>query len=381
MKLRAYLDNNATTRLAPEAFAAMTPYLTEVFLNPSSAAGDLLGASRPLADVRRALARLLGAADLCDRFLLTSGAAEANSWAVHAATTDRAPAHLLSTAIEHSSLLAALEARRRSGWLVDLAAPDAQGVVGPGQLAPLLRPDTALVSVMLANNETGIVQPVAALADLVRARAPCALLHVDATQAVGRVPIDLVGELGDVDLLSLSGHKLHGPKGVGALFVREGLEVPALIYGAQEGGRRGGTSNAAAAAGLAVAADLARAGLSGMDAVAALRDRFERDMTAARPGLLVLGRAALRLPNTSAVTLPGLDADRAVEDLALQGIVVASGSACTSGALGPSHVLTAMGVSYEAARSTLRISLSRETTPQEVDLVVQAIAELLPVAV
>ena len=380
MKLRAYLDNNATTRLAPEALAAMTPYLTEVFLNPSSAAGELLGASRPIADARLALARLLGADGLEGRFLLTSGASEANSWALHAAVTDRPPGRLVSTAIEHPSLLAALEARRRAGWTVDLAGPDPEGVVRPDALAPLLRGDTALVSVMLANNETGVVQPLAALAEVVRTHTAGALLHVDATQAVGRLPVDLLGELREVDLLSLTAHKLHGPKGIGALFVRDGLEVTALIHGSQQDGRRGGTPDPAAAAGLAAAVDLARAGLSRMDDIERLRNLFERDLAARCPDLQVLGGSASRLPNTSAFTLPGLDADRAVEALALRGVVVASGSACTSGAPGPSHVLTAMGTPYAAARSTLRVSLSRETTRQEVDLAVCAIAELQHVA-
>lgn len=376
MTIRAYLDNNATTRLAPEALAAMTPYLTELYLNPSSTAGDLLGAARPLRDAKRSLAVLFGAPDLADGFVLTSGASEANSWATHIATMGRVPGHIVSTAIEHPSMLAALEARRSAGWTVDLVRPDAAGRVHPEAIAEALRPDTALVSVMLANNETGVVQPVAEIADLVRENSPAALFHVDATQALGRIPVSLDSNLSAVDLVSLSAHKFHGPKGIGALFLHDYVTVAPLIHGSQEGGRRGGTPDSAAAAGLAEAARLAHLQSARNCEIRGRRDAFEAELLRQVPRARILGLDAERLPNTSCFLLPGLEAETVVETLAQDGVVVASGSACTSGSPKPSHVLLAMGVPYEAAKTAVRISLSRETREQELDLALRAIERL-----
>ena len=377
MKLRAYLDNNATTRLAPEALAAMTPYLTDLYLNPSSAAGELFGAARPLADAKRALARLVGASELAENIMFTSGASEANSWAVHAATAGRRPGHIVTTAIEHPSLMAALDASRQAGWAVDLAMPDGAGRVPPEAVGALLRVDTALVCVMLANNETGAVQPVSEIGRLARLRCSTALFHVDATQAVGRIPIRYDEDLAGADLVSLSAHKFHGPKGIGALIVADDVKLPPLIHGSQEGGRRGGTPDAAAAAGLAVAVNLASERLSQVAQVSALRDWFEQALLDQAPNVRILGKEAVRLPNTSTFVVPGLNADRAVEALARQGVVLAAGSACTSGSPAPSHVLLAMGVDYEAAKSTLRVSLSHDTTKDELGLALDGLSSLV----
>jgi cysteine desulfurase len=375
MKIRAYLDNNATTRLAPQALAAMTPFLTELFLNPASAAGELFGASRPILDAKLELARLLGAADLADRLTLTSGASEANSWVVHATTIARPGAHIVSSAIEHPSLLAALEAAHERGAIVELARPDTAGRIHPDAIGDRLTPETALVSVMLANNETGVIQPIADIGRLVRSMCPAALFHVDATQALGRIADRVADELADVDLISLSAHKLHGPKGIGALFAAEGVNLAPLIHGSHEKGLRGGTQDAAAAAGLAAAARLAFERLPDMIDVERLRDHFERDLIGRFPNVQILGMAAQRLPNTSAFIIPGIDGEATVEHLALEGIVIATGSACTSGASVPSHVLLAMGIPYDAARSALRISLSHETSEAELNLALNALSE------
>jgi cysteine desulfurase len=375
MKLRAYLDNNATTGLAPEALAAMIPYLTDIYLNASSIAGEIYGAARPLADAKRALASLFDDEASAGRFFLTSGASEANSWALHSATADRAAGHLISTAIEHPSLLNGLEVKAQQGWAVSLAQPDNNGRVAPSAVAALLRSDTALVSVMFANSETGVLQPVAEIATAVREACPSALVHVDATQAVGRVPLSLLGNLVDADLISISAHKFHGPKGCGALFAAEDVELPALVHGSQQDGYRGGTPDTAAAAGLAEAARLARLGLRNMTHVAALRDKFEQRLAERMPLIRILGSDTDRLPNTSNFLIPGCNAQHLVERLALEGIVIAAGSACTSGDTGPSHVLTAMGVGYENAKSALRVSLSAETKEAELDLALAAIFE------
>lgn len=376
MNVRAYLDNNATTRLASEALAAMTPFLTDLYFNPSSAAGESFGLDRPLMEARRAVARLLGASNGEQDVVLTSGASEANSWAVHAATTGRAPGHIVSTAIEHPSLLAALDAARNLSWTVELAQPDPAGRVSAEAVAALLRPDTALVSVMLANNETGVLQPVAEIGLAIRAACPQAIFHVDATQALGRIEVSQDDQLALADLVSVSAHKFHGPKGVGALLTMDAANLPPLIHGAQERGRRGGTPDPAAAAGLAVAARMAKERLPQMVHVEALRDRFERALLDRLPKVRIVGASTARLPNTTCFVTPGLEASAAVEALALQGVILATGSACTSGSSAPSHVLTAMGIGYDEAKSALRVSLSHETSWTELEATVDAMAAL-----
>ncbi|WGM45842.1 Cysteine desulfurase NifS [Brevundimonas sp. NIBR10] len=366
----AYLDNNATTRLLPEAFEAMRPYLTDRFLNPASAAAVARGDPDPASDARRALAALLGDPDLHRDIVLTSGASEANSWVVQAACPGEG--HIVLSAIEHPSLIAAAEAAERRGAQVDYVGCGQDGRVDAADILKVVRPDTALVSVMFANNETGVLQPVAEIAAEARRRAPDVLIHTDATQAVGRVALDLVGDLADVDLLSLSAHKFHGPRGVGALFVREGIELAPLIHGRQDDGRRGGTSNSAAAAGLAVAAQHAMRGINDWATMVDLRSRLEAGLYSIHSGSWTNGRSVPRLPNTLSMTLPGLSAEDVVDQLALQGICIASGSACDSGSMAPSHVLSAMGLSYEDAKSTLRFSLSSWTTAMEIDIVLSA---------
>jgi cysteine desulfurase len=282
---------------------------------------------------------------------------------------------LVSTAIEHPSLLNGLEAKAKEGWAISLAQPHSNGRVAPSAVGALLRPDTALVSVMLANSETGVLQPVAEIAQLVRQACPSALFHVDATQAVGRIPLSLLDNLADADLVSISAHKFHGPKGCGALFAAEGVDLPALVHGSQQDSHRGGTPDTAAAAGLAEAARLARLRLGNMSRVGALRDQFEQRLAERLPWVRFLGSGTDRLPNTSNFLVPGCNAQDLVEQLALEGIGIASGSACTSGATAPSHILTAMGIGYEEAKTALRVSLSVETDAVELDLALAAIVE------
>lgn len=377
MMIRAYLDNNATTRPYDAVLKAQLLVQQELYLNASSLAGELLGAARPLTEARMAMLNLLGG-DAEDRLVLTSGASEANAWAVFGATSSGS--HIVTTAVEHRSILAASEAARARGLTVDLVGVDANGLISPDTLAASLRPDTQLVSIQLANNETGVIQPLGSLAAMIRENAPGALIHCDATQALARIAIDLSDVLAEIDLLSFSAHKFHGPKGIGGLFIRDGVELTPLIAGEQEGGLRGGTSNAPGAAGLAVAARQAQANLKAMAAVAELRDELESRLLALYPGAQINGAGAPRLPNTSSVLFPGALAEDLVEALALQGICVATGSACTAGATAPSHVLTAMGLAPADARATLRFSLSVETQHQEIDLTLAALAPLLKFA-
>jgi len=372
MPIRAYLDNNATTRPHDAVIEAVRFYQDAMYLNAASVAGELLGAANPLTDARAALRDLFGAAH-SDAIILTSGATEANSWAIFGSLVE--PAHAILCASEHSSLLAAGRAAAARGHRVDYVCVDTHGEVRPNELAALLLPDTRLVSIQLANNETGVVQPLASLATIVREQAPGALIHTDATQAVGRIPINLSDALAEIDLLSFSAHKFHGPKGIGGLFIRDGISIAPLIPGEQENGLRGGTSNVPGAAGLAIAARAALGNLPRMEAIAALRDRLEAELCALRGDARVHSAAVDRIPNTSLITFPGLEADNVVEQLALHGICIATGSACTAGATAPSHVLTAMGVSAPEARATLRFSLSVNTTAEEIS---QTVAALVP---
>ncbi|MBZ9724855.1 cysteine desulfurase [Mesorhizobium sp. CO1-1-11] len=375
MEITAYLDNNATTRPHPEVMEALRYYQETLFLNASSTAGELLGAARPLKDARIAVLDLLGGSEDADKIVLTSGASEANSWVMFGALTPGS--HAVVSATEHSSILSAARSAQGRGHHVDVLQVNQQGLVESQSLAAALRPDTRLVSIHLANNETGVIQPLATLAALVRRLSPAALLHTDATQAVGRVPIDLSGALAEVDLLSFSAHKFHGPKGIGGLFIRGGVSMNALISGEQENGLRGGTSNVPGAAGLAASARLAIAGLDQMAAVAQLRDELEARLVALRPDATVHSRKTPRLPNTTSISFPRLLAEDVIEQLALHGICIATGSACSAGATAPSHVLTAMGVSPDDARATLRFSLSVKTTQDEIDRTIVALEPLL----
>ena len=375
MEISAYLDNNATTRPHQKVVEAMRYYQETLFLNASSAAGELLGAARPLDDARKAMLELLGGTADADRIILTSGASEANSWVMFGTLAPNTQAVTCTT--EHSSILAAARSARARGCEIDVLPVDRHGVVDCERLASALRPETRLVSIQLANNETGVIQPLADLGAVVRDIAPAALFHTDATQAVGRMPLDLTTTLAEVDLLSFSAHKFHGPKGVGGLFLRDGVTIEALIPGEQESGLRGGTSNVPGAAGLAAAARLAKQGLERMGEVTQLRDHLEARLLDLRPDAVIHGRSTARLPNTSSIAFPGVMADDVTEQLALRGICIATGSACTAGATAPSHVLIAMGVSIARARETLRLSLSVETTPDEIDRALSALEPLL----
>lgn len=372
MTVRIYLDNNATTRPHPEVIAAMRRYEEDLYLNASSVAGELLGATQPLIAARRAMIELLGANDE-DQIVLTSGATEANAWVFHASPRN---GHIVTSQVEHSSIIAAADSARRRGRLVDLVRVGRDGIISRDDLAASVRADTKLVSLQLANNETGVIQPLSELTRLVRSIAPEALIHTDATQALGRIPIDLTDNLSEIDLLSFSGHKFHGPKGIGGLFLRSGVRLDPLIAGEQETGQRGGTSNVPAAAGLAEAAQAAILNLRHMPRVKALRDSLEAAILEIRHASVNAAEIS-RLPNTSSITISGIDADEIIEQLALQGVCIANGSACRAGATAPSQVLAAMGLPAAASRSTLRFSLSIDTSESEIDQFVGSIKPLL----
>lgn len=372
---RLYLDHNATTPPLPQVVEAMGQCLARHWGNPSSthAAGE--EARTALGAARAALARLLGARDPRE-LLWTSGGTEAIQTAVlgvwrAARTTGRDT--LVATEAEHAATLRALEAAAREGARVVLLPVDAQAQVDRRVLSAVLDARTALVSLILANNETGTLLEHAGLGAHVRASG--ALLHVDAVQALGRVPLDV--RTLDADLVSVSAHKLHGPKGVGALWIRAGTRLEPLLAGSQEAGRRGGTENLPGIVGFGCAADAARLWLAGGGpaALAAVRDRFEATLQRRLPAVRFLCSAVPRLPNTSSVLVPGVDAELLLACLDAEGVCVSAGSACNAARRAPSPVLSAMGLAESEARRVVRVSFSRFQTEAEAEAAAGSLVE------
>jgi cysteine desulfurase len=367
MTARIYLDHNATTPPAPEVVEATTRAMREQFGNASSIHAFGQRAKTAIDEARTEVARLIGAEP--GDVVFTSGGTEADNIAlrgvVGAAQTARR--RLVVTAIEHEAVVNTATALARAGCPVTTLPVTATGVVEATAFDATAGEDVALVSVMLANNETGVIQPVADVARLARARG--ALCHTDAVQAVGKVPVD-VAVLG-VDLLSLAAHKFGGPKGVGALWIRRGVSLSAVITGGrQERNRRAGTENVPAIVGFGVAAALARRRLAADGArMESLRNRLESGILAAVSRAVVNGAGVARVPNTTNIAFEGVEAESMLIGLDLEGIAVSTGSACSSGSLDPSHVLKAMGLSHGRVQSSIRFSLGTSTTSEEIDRV------------
>jgi cysteine desulfurase len=363
-----YLDNNASTELDPEAREAFVRSL-EDFGNPSSVHSVGRRARQVVEEAREDVARLVGADP--EEIVFTSGGTEANALAIFSAATGGG--RIVRSSVEHPSVA---EPFRRLGLTAGVepvsVPPEAEGAIDPGRFLESVRPGTRFVSIMAASNEYGAVFPVGAIAEECRARG--ALVHTDAVQAAGRIALD-VARLA-VDYLSVSAHKLHGPKGVGALYVRRGAPAePVAPGGGQEKRRRSGTENTPAIAGFGAAARLARQRLEAdAFAIASLRDRLEGGVLASVAGARVIGARAPRLPNTSAVLFPGLSGQGLLVRLDLEGIAVSVGSACSSGTVAPSPALVALGLPAEDALRVVRFSLSRRNTGAEIDRTVAAIA-------
>jgi len=376
-----YLDHNATTPVAPQVLQAMLPFFSERFGNPSSIHGYGQQTRRALDRARQQVADLIGAEP--GEVVFCGSGTEADNLAIRGPFDRRLAAgvqggHLVTTAVEHPAVLnscAGLE--ERHGVRVTRVGVDGAGRVDPDEVAAAIDDETVLVSVMLANNDVGTLQPVAQIASAARARG--VLVHSDAVQALGKLPVR-VDELG-VDLLSVSAHKIHGPKGCGALYVRRGVAdrlAPLVLGGAHERGRRAGTENVAGLVGFGAACELAAAGLTeDPPRLAALRDRLERGVLARWPSARVNGHPTERLPNTSSVCFPGLDGEALLMGLDLSGIAVSTGSACSSGTLEPSHVLAAMGIEERLARGAVRFSLGRGNIAEEVDATLDALDRVL----
>lgn len=377
------MDANATTPLLPEVFEAMRPFFLEHYGNASSIHQQGQYARAAVDHARDQIAHLLHCRT--SEIVFTSGGTESDNLALFGTLENAAaPAHFITTSIEHDAVLRAAESLSKKKIEVTILPSTPQGVIEPTALLAAIRPETKLVSVMFANNETGVIQPIAALAAI--AHASGALFHTDAVQVVGRLPLDLSpkGALKDVDLLTISGHKIYAPKGIGALFVRRNVRLAPMLHGgSHERQRRAGTENVAGIVGLGKAAEVSNTWLAednatdGPTHLAALRDRLEQSILSQVEECGVNGEGAPRVSNTSNLYFDHIEAEALVIALDLKGLSVSGGSACQSGATEPSHVLTAMGLSPARARASIRFSLSRLTTAEEID---EALA-LIPAAV
>ena len=376
-----YFDNNATTRVAPEVLEAMLPFFCERYGNPSSIHSFGGGVADDIEKARCSVAQLLGAKfrnrdGVATEIIFTSCGTEGDNAAINAAFSARPGRNkLVTTVVEHPAVLSYAKELERQGREVVYIPVDGRGRLDMAALKAAVDENTAIVSAMWANNETGTIFPVGEIAKI--AHAAGALFHTDAVQAAGKVPIDV--DALEIDFLSISGHKLHAPKGVGALYVRRGIRFSQLLFGGhQELGRRGGTENVTSVIGLGKACELA---YSKMDEeprrLAALRDDLEEKVKAVIPQVHVNGDLDSRLPNTSSISFDGIEGESILMLLNMYNICASSGSACTTGSLEPSHVMRAMGIPYTSAHGTIRFSLSGYNTQEEVDKVVEVLPPII----
>ncbi len=374
--MRIYFDHNATTPVDPAVAETIVRVMTEEFGNASSVHHFGQRAKAVLDDARSSVAALIGAEP--SEIVFTSGGTESDNFALRGVAEALEPTgrrHLIASSIEHEAVLVTLRALARRGWRTTLLPVDASGIAKLEALAEVLTDDTAIVSVMHANNEIGTIQPIAELARLAHARG--ALFHTDAVQSIGKIPAD-VRALG-VDLLSLSAHKFNGPKGAGALWIKRGARVTAILTGGKhERSRRAGTENVPAIAGLGVAARLAAKKLTTeAPRLSALRNRLEEAILAQVPGTAINGDREPRVPNTTNMSFEAVEAESLLIALDLEGIAVSTGSACSSGTLEPSHVLRAMGLPSPRTQNSIRLSLGAGNTDAEVDFVVSKLPAIV----
>jgi cysteine desulfurase len=372
---RVYLDYNATTPVAPEVLAAMLPYFSEEYGNASSIHTFGQRAREAVEEARESVAALLGARPA--EIMFSSGGTESNNHAIFgvAGAAPDGRKHVITSAIEHIAVLDPCRALEKRGVAVTVLPVDRDGIVNPEDVRRAIRPETVLITIMLANNELGTIEPIAEIGKI--AAEARVTLHTDAVQAAGKIPID-VAKLG-VHLLSISAHKLYGPKGVGALYVRKGTRLEPLLYGGHsERDRRPGTEDVTSIAGFGKGAEVAltRMKEEGQH-LSRLRDRLETGLLECIPHAWVNGLRSQRTPNTTNLTLPFIEGESMVIALDLKGISCSTGAACSSGAVEPSHVLTAIGLAPEDARATLRLSLGHQTTDEEIDFALETIPPVI----
>lgn len=364
-----YMDNAATTRTDPRVVEAIIPYFSESYGNAASQYYELGRQARTALDLaREKLAARIGATP--DEIFFTAGATESDNWVIQGTVLGGKKKHVITSPIEHHAVFEPLEWLKKNGYCDFTFLPvDKTGKVDPDDLKKAIRPDTGLVTIMHANNEIGTIQDIPALAKITREAG--AMFHTDATQSVGKVEID-VGKLG-VDALSLSGHKFHAPKGIGALYLRKGVRLAAFLHGGgQEKNRRAGTSNVAGAVGMGKASDLAAEYIADAPRQGEMVERIWKELSASIPKIHRNGHPTNRIPNLLSVCVEGAEGEAILGYLDMFGVEVSSGSACTSGSLDPSHVLLACGIPVELAHGSIRISLSHETTDNDVNVLLEA---------
>ena len=373
--MRVYMDNGATTRVTEPVMAAMQPYFCEIFGNPSSVHGYGREARRAVEAARAQVARAIGAEPR--EIYFTGCGTEADNWAIRGAAyaNVKKGKHIITTNFEHHAVLHTCKQLEKEGFEVTYLPVDADGLVTPEQLEAAIRPDTTLVTIMYANNEIGTVEPIPALAAVAKAKG--VLFHTDAVQAIGHVNIDVKAQ--QIDMLSLSGHKFHAPKGIGALYLRQGVRLQQLMQGgAQERNQRPGTENLAGIVGLGTAIELATADIEGRAArMRKVRDHMIKRIMDEIPYVKLNGHPTQRMCGNVNVSFQFIEGESLLLHLDLKGIAASSGSACTSGSLDPSHVLLAIGLPHEIAHGSLRLSLCEENTLEEADYVVDALVEIV----
>ena len=373
--MKVYMDNGATTRVTEPVMAAMQPYFCEIFGNPSSVHGYGRESRKAVEAARAQVAKAIGAEPR--EIYFTGCGTEADNWALRGAAyaNIKKGKHIITTNFEHHAILHTCKQLEKEGFEVTYLPVDRDGLVTPEQLEAAIRPDTVLVSIMYANNEVGTIEPIAELAAVAKAHG--VLFHTDAVQAIGHVPIDVKAQ--GIDMLSMSGHKFHAPKGIGALYVRQGVRIQRLMQGgAQERGQRPGTENLPGIVGLGKAIELATADIPARAArMAAIRDHMIERIMKEIPHVQLNGHPTKRMCGNINVSFYFVESESILLHLDFKGIAASSGSACTSGSLDPSHVLLAIGVSHEHANGSVRLSLSDENTMEEADYVVDSLVEIV----
>lgn len=375
MERLIYVDNNATTQLAPEVFEAMKPFLTDEYGNPSSMHTFGGKISKCLAEARESVAELLGASDPSEIIFTSCGTESDNTAIMSTLRSYPEKKHIITTKVEHPAVLNLCQYLTTLGYRVTYLSVDSQGLIDLEELKSSIGQDTAIISIMYANNETGVIFPISEIAQIAKERS--VVFHTDAVQAVGKIPFKLT-QL-PLDLLSLSGHKLHAPKGVGALYIRKGTRfTPLIIGGHQENGRRGGTENVAGIVGLGIACRLAKKTMEEeITRVKYLRDKLERAILEKIPHARINGHPQARLPNTTNIGFEFIEGEAILLMLDEKGICASSGSACTSGSLTPSHVLRAMGVPFTFIQGSIRFSLSRYNTEEDINHIIDNLPSII----
>lgn len=372
---KVYFDHSATTATAPEVASQMVEYMTNTFGNPSSVHAFGREAKKAVIHARKQVANLIGANP--EEILFTSGGTEGDNMALRgiAEANKKRGKHIITTQIEHHAILHTCEALEKEGYRVTYLPVDEYARINPQDVADAICDDTILISVMFANNEVGTIQPIAEIGKIAKEKG--IYFHTDAVQAVGNYPID-VNEYG-IDLLTISSHKFHGPKGIGALYIRKGVRIkPILFGGAQEKTLRPGTENTPGIVGLGKAAELAQAELTDkINRVQKLRDKLIAGITECIPEAKLNGHPTLRMPGNVNFSFRYIEGESLLLNLGIKGIAASSGSACTSGSLDPSHVLLAMGITHEIAHGSLRLSLGRENTEEDVDYCLEVLPEIV----